>query len=207
MAGPCGRTYRIDPRLDPAPCNALQQGPAGLLVPETQLQAEPGIAMTAPAADSCPAVWQIGVDASWAQNATLNFSHALNGADRVYEQITEVPALTIPRAGVWEVDYNARGAVGMPAATAGAMYVTAALYKNGAQIVGSEAMVVGIGGAGNGSQATGGLSFLHSFAAGDVVTLWAYRIGQAGAASVVSNVDGRTRLSFHWLGPTGDTPA
>ncbi|MFI6290024.1 hypothetical protein ACIBEJ_00475 [Nonomuraea sp. NPDC050790] len=152
------------------------------------------------------AVLRPEVDASWAQNATLTFNHTLTGADRVYEQITAVPALAIPRAGVWEVDYNARCAVGLPAG-GGAQYVTTALYKNGTAIVGSEALIVGVTGSGNGAQATGGLSFLHTFAVGDLVTLWSYRIGQTGSAAVISNPDGRTRISGHWLGPTGDTPA
>ncbi|WP_413808119.1 hypothetical protein [Streptomyces sp. OE57] len=207
MAGGCGRIYRVDPRLVESSCNALTQTAAGLLVPEVQLQAGPGITVTPPADGACPAVWQLAADGSWAQNSTLTFTHALDGADRVYEQVTEIPDLTIPRAGVWEVDYNARGAVAMPAATAGAEYVTTALYKNGAAIVGSEALIIGTAGAGSANNATGGLSFLHFFAAGDVVTLWAYRIGQAGTASVISNADGRTRISMHWIGPTGDTPA
>lgn len=207
MAGGCGRVYRVDPRLVESSCNALQQTAAGLLVPEVQVQAGPGVAVTPPADGACPAVWQVAADGSWAQNSTLTFSHVLDGADRVYEQVTEVPALTIPRAGVWEVDYNARGAVGMPATTAGGEYVSTALYENGAAIVGSEALIVGTVGAGSGNQATGGLSFLHTFAAGDVVTLWACRIGQAGSASVVSNTDGRTRISMHWIAPAGDTPA
>ncbi|MFI0827289.1 hypothetical protein ACH4Q7_22855 [Streptomyces roseolus] len=147
------------------------------------------------------------VDASWAQNGTLAFAHPLDGADRVFEQVTAVPALTIPRAGVWEVDYNARGVVQVPVGATGAEYVTAAIYKNGALIVGSEAMLAGTNGGGTVSQATGGISFLHPFAAGDVVTLWAYRIGPTGTASVVSNPDGRTRISCHWLGPSTDTPA
>ncbi|MDP4501063.1 hypothetical protein [Nonomuraea turcica] len=207
MAGSCGRVYRIDPRIVDSACNALTQTAAGLLVPEAQLQAGPGITVTPPADGACPAVWQVAADGSWAQNATLTFTHVLDGADRVYEQVTEVPAITIPRAGVWEVDYNARASVAMPAATAGSEYVTTALYKNGAAIVGSEALIIGTTGAGSANQATGGLSFLHSFAAGDLVTLWAYRIGQAGAGAVHSNVDGRTRISMHWIGPEGDTPA
>ncbi|MET8609814.1 hypothetical protein [Streptomyces misionensis] len=206
MAGSCGRAYRIDPRRDPAPCNALQDGPDGLLVPAVELQAQPGITVTPPAPGACPAVWEIGVDASWAQNGNLTFAHSLTGADRVWERVAEVPTLTIPRAGVWEVDYNARGAVSLPAATAGAEYVTAGVYKNGALIVGSESLVCGTAGAGTGGQATGGLSFLHPFNAGDTVELWAYRIGQAGTASVVSNPDGRCRLMLHWLAPVGDAP-
>jgi hypothetical protein len=197
----------VEPRLVESSCNALQQTAAGLLVPEVQLQAGLGITVTPPADGACPAVWQVAADGSWAQNSTLTFSHALDGADRVYEQVTAVPALMIPRAGVWEVDYNARATVALPASTAGSEFVTTALYKNGSAIVGSEALIIGTTGAGCANQATGGLSFLHSFAAGDVVTLWAYRIGQAGSASVVSNTDGRTRISMHWIAPAGDTPA
>lgn len=203
MAGTNSGVY---PRLDPAACNALTQGPAGLLVPDVELQAQPGVTVTAPAAGACPQAWQIGVDASWAQNATLTFSHAMNGADRTWERVTEVPTLTIPRAGTWEVDYNARAAVGVAAGGVGGMYVVVGIYKNGALIVGTEAMAAGITGAGNGAQATGGVAFLHPFAAGDTVELWAYRIG-TGAASVVSNPDGRTRIAAHWLAPTGDTPS
>ncbi|MFF5668800.1 hypothetical protein ACFY8S_01465 [Streptomyces hygroscopicus] len=208
MAGGCGRTYRVDPSLDPAPCNALQDTGTGLLVPATVLQGQPGITVTAPAAGDCPQAWQIGVDASWAQNSTLTFAHALNGADRVYEQITEIPPLTIPRAGTWEVDYNTRGVAQIPAGTAASLYVVAGIYKNGALIVGSEAMLAGTTGAGSviQIQATGGMSFLHPFAAGDVVTLWAYRVGQTGTASIASNPDGRTRISCHWLAPVGDGP-
>ncbi|MGW6391218.1 hypothetical protein ACWFR1_12115 [Streptomyces sp. NPDC055103] len=201
------RVYRSDPTVDPASCNSLTLTEAGLLAPAVKLQAQPGLTATAPAADACPQTWSIGVDASWTQNGVLTFTHSLTGADRAWEHITEVPTLTIPRAGVWEVDYNVRGVVGMPAATAGAGYVVAGLYKNGGLIVGSQAMVVGIAGTGSAAQATGGLSFLHTFATGDTVQLWANRIGQASSASVVSNPDGRVRISLHWLAQTGDTPA
>lgn len=202
-----GTNSGVSPRPDPAACNALTQAPAGLLVPEVELQAQPGVTVTPPAAGACPQAWQIGVDSSWAQNATLTFSHALTGADRTWEEVTEVPTLAIPRPGIWEVDYNARAAVGVAAGGVGAMYVVVGIYKNGSLIVGTEAMAAGATGAGNGAQATGGLAFLHPFAAGDTVELWAYRIGQTGAASVVSNPDGRTRIMAHWIGPTGDTPS
>jgi hypothetical protein len=215
MAGACGRTYRVDPRLDPAPCNALVPTASGLLVPSTVIGARPGISITAPAAGDCPQTWQVGIDASWAQsvwNPAPGGLHALTGADRVYEQVTEMTTITIPRAGVWEVDYQVRGVVFLPANSASAMFVTAAIFKNGAITSGSEAMITGIsvgGGATPASTAqnTGGQTYLDVFAAGDLVTLHAYRIGQSGTASVVSNADGRSRIMAHWLGPTGDTPA
>lgn len=210
MAAGCsqeGRTYRIDPRIDPAPCNALQDGAAGLLAPGVVVEAEPGIRVTAPAEEACPAVWQVGVDASWAQTLSATFNHILDGADRAWEPITAVPTMTIPRAGVWEVSYQARGAAGMPANVPGSEYVVAGLFKNGAFMPGSEAMVVGVVGQSNGVQGTGGQGFLHSFAAGDTVRLHAYRIGQSGSASLMSNGDGRTRIWAHWLAPVGDGAA
>lgn len=145
------------------------------------------------------------VDGAWVQNASLTFNHALTGADRLWEKVSEVPALTIPRSGTWEMDYNARGAVSAPSATA--QYVMTGIYKNGALIVGTEALVIGTAGAGSGGQATGGLSFLHPFNAGDTVELWAFRVGQAGVSSVVSNPDGRTRIMGHWIAPVGDGPS
>ncbi|MER6367439.1 hypothetical protein ABT255_03500 [Streptomyces mirabilis] len=213
MAGACGRTYRVDPTIDPAPCNALTQTATGLLVQGVEIEADPGLTVTAPAPGDCPQTWRIGVDSSWAQGPwSVAGVHDLNGPDRVYEQITEVATMVIPRAGVWEVNYAVRGAAILPANTAGGQYVTAALFQNGAIISGAEVMVVGVTqGAGtgpsHGAQATGSNVFMRFFAAGDQVTLHAYRIGQLGTASVINNGDGRTRVMAHWIGPTGDTPA
>ncbi|MFI7467431.1 hypothetical protein [Nonomuraea sp. NPDC049646] len=71
MAGACGRTYRIDPKVDPAACNALQQTASGLLVPGTEVTGiAPGAAVGTersvdvdvmpPAAGACPQNWQVG---------------------------------------------------------------------------------------------------------------------------------------------------
>ncbi|MFF0092679.1 hypothetical protein ACFYSF_22335 [Streptomyces canus] len=213
MAGACGRTYRIDPRLDPAACNALEETAAGLLVPEVLVQVDPGLTVTPPAAGDCPQVWRIGVDAAWVQNGTLNFLHSLTGALRAWETVPEVPLLTIPRAGVWEVNYQVRGVASLPApgAAASDTGVVAGMYKNGALAPGTEAMVIyhseGAGDQGKQIQATGSRQFMHTFAAGDTVGLGAFRLGTFGAAAVVSNGDGRTYISAHWLAPEGDTPA
>lgn len=71
MAGSCGRLYRIDPRLDPAACNALTETASGLLVPGTEVTGiAPGTAVgtersvdvdvTPPAAGACPENWTVG---------------------------------------------------------------------------------------------------------------------------------------------------
>jgi hypothetical protein len=150
-----------------------------------------------------------GVDGAWAQNGTLTFSRALAGADRVWEVIGEAPALTIPRAGIWEVSYQARGVALLPANAAQGLGVTVGLFKDGALLPGSEAMAAFISIAAAAPafqvQATGARQFVHSFTAGQTIQLAAYRIGPVGNASVVSNGDGRTFVSAHWIGPPGDT--
>ncbi|MER6632316.1 hypothetical protein ABT301_29550 [Streptomyces sp. NPDC000987] len=204
MAGKCGQTYRIDPRVSPDPCNALTQGPAGLSAPRVDIVADPGLKVTAPGAGDCPQTWRVGVDASWAQTPPLTFQQQVTGADHAWERIADVPTIAVPRAGIWEVDYSARGAVGNAGTTE---YLTAGIFTNGALIPGSETMVAGATGTNTGAQATGGMSFVHEFAAGDTVELWAYRIGQDGNAYILSNDDGRTSVMMHWLGPAGDTYA
>ncbi|MFF3654871.1 hypothetical protein [Streptomyces olivochromogenes] len=213
MAGACGRTYRVDPTIDPAPCNALTQTVTGLLVPGVEIEADPGLTVTAPAPGDCPQTWTVGIDGSWAQGPWTGVGvHDLNGADRVYETITEVAPMVIPRSGVWEVNYAVRGGVLLPANLVASEYVVAALFENGSLIVGEEVMVVGLSrgqatGAAMQVQGTGAQAFLRFFNAGDQVTLRAYRIGQLATAQVISNGDGRTRIMAHWIGPTGDTPA
>ncbi|WP_327345986.1 hypothetical protein [Streptomyces europaeiscabiei] len=212
MAGSCGRTYRVDPKLDPAPCNALEQTAAGLLVPEVLIEVEPGLTVTPPADGDCPQVWRIGVDAAWVETGSLDFLRSLTGAIRAWEVVTEVPTLTIPRAGVWEVNYQVRGVALLPAPGAATdTGVVAGMYKNGAVVPGTEAMVIYhselAGDQGKQIQATGSRQFMHTFAAGDTVRLGAYRLGTSGTAAVVSNGDGRTHITAHWVAPVGDTPA
>ncbi|MCO6010967.1 hypothetical protein NE236_39020 [Actinoallomurus purpureus] len=135
---------------------------------------------------------------TWVQTDPLTFNHALTGADRADEHISEVPALKIPFPGVWEVSYHARPII-QPTTNA-PLYVRTALFKNGTRIRSSEA-VTGIAGPNQLLQASAGQTFTHAFAAGDVVTLHASRIGQAGHASVASNDDGRTGVMAHWISP------
>jgi hypothetical protein len=150
------------------------------------------------------------VDGAWAQTAALAFTHPLDGADRVWEVVTALPAVTIPRAGVWEVNVQARGVAALPAAaTAAGSGVTIGIYKNGALVPGTEALCVfqseAAGDQGDQVQATASRQFMHSFAAGDTVQLGAYRLSTTGTASIVSNGDGRTYITAHWVAPEGDT--
>jgi len=208
-----GTAASIGPRPDPAPCNALTETASGLLVPEVLIEVAPGLTVTPPGAGDCPQVWRVGVDAAWVQTDTLNFAHTITGAVRAWEVVTEVPTLTIPRAGVWEVNYQMRGVAVLPAPglVNTATGVTGAMYKNGALVPGTESMVIFQSEAaldqGDQVQATGSRQFMQVFAAGDKVQLAACRLNVDGTSSVVSNADGRTSLTAHWVAPEGDTPA
>jgi hypothetical protein len=198
-------------RLDPAACNALGQGAAGLLVPEVRINADPGLTITPPADSDCPQAWRIGVDGAWAQTPPIDFLHSLTGASRAWEVVTELPALTIPRAGVWEITYQVRGVAQLPAPGLANIDtgVVASLYRNGALVPGTEALVIYHNEAsldqGKQIQASACRQGMHQFAAGDTVRLAACRLATSGIASVVSNSDGRTSITAHWVAPEGDT--
>ncbi|WP_030456617.1 hypothetical protein [Herbidospora cretacea] len=133
----------------------------------------------------------------WVQTNPLSFNHALTGPNNVYEEITEVPPITIPAfPGVWSVSYHARPSVKVD--TTASLWVTTALFKNGKLIPGSEAMC-GFKDSDVWAQDTIGQTFLHDFAIGDVLTLRAYRLGQDGSAAIFSNDAGRTTIAAHWV--------
>ncbi|MEU8787736.1 hypothetical protein [Streptomyces sp. NPDC048637] len=131
---------------------------------------------------------------TWLQTSPVDCNHALTGADHADEQITDIPELTIPFPGMWEISYHARSFTGGTAAAY--LYVRTALFKNGQLIPGTEALT---GGKWEG-QTTPGQTILEKFDVNDVITLHAYRIG-TGTASILSNGDGRTGVMAHWVSP------
>ncbi|SHI59558.1 hypothetical protein [Streptomyces sp. 3214.6] len=139
-----------------------------------------------------PASYRQG--STWLQTSPVDFSHSLTGADRTDERISEIPELTIPFPGVWEISYHARSYTGGTAAAS--LLVRTALFKNGQVIPGTEALT---GGKWEG-QTTPGQTILEKFDVNDVITLHAYRIG-TGSAQVISNGDGRTGVMAHWVSP------
>lgn len=121
MAGACGRTYRVDAPVDPAPCNALTRTAGGLLVPHTALQGiAPGgavsaqrsvdIDVTAPAAGACPETWQVGARLTPVSGQT---SGAVGLGAAPFDTWTTVTGaqLTLPEAGVYEVIADVQGGV------------------------------------------------------------------------------------------------
>ncbi|WP_158714606.1 MULTISPECIES: hypothetical protein [unclassified Streptomyces] len=61
-----------------------------------------------------PASYRQG--STWLQTSPVDFNHSLTGADRTDERISEIPELTIPFPGVWEISYHARSYTGGTAA-------------------------------------------------------------------------------------------
>ncbi|MEV0149770.1 MULTISPECIES: hypothetical protein [unclassified Nonomuraea] len=137
---------------------------------------------------------QQGASKVWLQTGPLTFAHGLRGANRVHEKVSEVPDLQIPFPGVWEVSYHALHALAMVAPH---LYIQTALFINGVLLPGSEALS-GLAGATATLRATAGQTLLQTFAAGDVVTLHAYRNG-TGDAVIESSGDGRTGVMAHWV--------
>ena len=131
-----------------------------------------------------------------------NFTHNLAGADGVFEQITEVPALVVPASGTYVVTITARGQVGLPAdAVTHTASVYAALAKNGVVVAGTELMVANLVKGGTTATPTlnadGSSSLTASLvlAAADTLTLWAARTSvTAAVTSILSSTTGRSRI-------------
>ena len=147
------------------------------------------------ATSTAPASLQGG---SWVQTGPLTFNRPL-AASNTFQQISEVPALTIPYAGVWWVSYNAY--TGMNVRAGGALGIRTALFNKGVQIPGSEAVSNLATAADVGIQTTAAHTFLHTFAAQDVVTLQATAYGNGEAAFIASDDNARTAVMAHWVSP------
>ncbi|MDX3067815.1 hypothetical protein PV518_37615 [Streptomyces sp. ND04-05B] len=123
MAGNCcGGSVRVQPRLDPAACNALQQGAGGLLVPSTEVAGiAPGTAVgtersvdvdvTAPAAGACPETWTVGARLTPVSGQA---SGALSLEPAPANTWTPVPGATLllPEAGIYELVADVQGSIG-----------------------------------------------------------------------------------------------
>ncbi|MDF2258581.1 hypothetical protein [Streptantibioticus ferralitis] len=137
----------------------------------------------------------------WVQTTQVDFLHRPTSS---YAPVTEVPTLTIPYPGWWEVSYHARLVVQQAATTYTDGWVGTALFLDRVLIDGSQA-VAGIGAAASVRlENTIGQTFMFKFDGGEVVALNARAIGQAAAWTVQSNSDGRTQIMAHFVSPRGD---
>ncbi|MEV0238194.1 hypothetical protein [Nonomuraea sp. NPDC050786] len=133
----------------------------------------------------------------WVQTGPIDINQVLT---TTYEQV--LPSgltITIPFAGVWEISYHARSVVNLGAANTD-QWASTVLYNGQSPIDGSQALAGAGGSASLVSQATVGQTVLVAFSGGEVVSLYAKRIGKASNnASILGYPDGRTTIAAHWV--------
>lgn len=201
MAG-CGQVYRIDPRIDSATCNALTSSDSGLLVPRVEVVE--GIGIEVRHTPGCPEQYTVEYDGSYMNHPATTATVSLTGADRTWQMLSEFGTSTIVRPGVYHLTAQVRSVRANTTTAAIGSYVTAGLTLNGTVMPGTESLWGGRLEAGDTEQNTVPIVFLNTLSAGDVIGLAAYRIGQSGTHSVVSNADGRSRVVASWIARVGD---
>ncbi|MGX1514033.1 hypothetical protein [Streptomyces collinus] len=201
--------------VDPNPCNALAEGPAGLLVPSTALEGiAPGTAVgtarsvdvdvVAPAAGTCPQEWQVGARLSPAFGEELLPGPVDMLAPANEAWVNTGLAVNLPEAGVYEITATVRSIITMGAAGVPfAVNMSARLFNatGGNAIPGTDYTVQQVNEQNpTGQAARVALSTFHKFvtAAGPVtIRLEASRNTINGAAVNVTAVQtGNTRLAF-----------
>jgi hypothetical protein len=131
MAGNCCGSVRALPRLDPAPCNSLDQGASGLLVPRTEVAGvAPGTAVgtersvdvdvTAPTAGACPETWTVGARLTPVSGQTSGAVSLDAAPANTWTPVTGAQLL-LPEAGVYEVVADVQGSIGWAAGVGNAI--------------------------------------------------------------------------------------
>ena len=156
---------------------------------------------------------ETNVKAMTQQSTAATFSHVIAAATNVFEKITEVADLTVQESGLYKIVWQAQGQVTTPANTPGtaqSAVTSAAAYKNGAIISGTETKLDGfvLGGSpsvnvpAHGLYMTGtGVSY-QSLNSGDVISLYAKKVsGIASTHSIESSADGRTYIALERIRP------
>ncbi|MDX3237217.1 hypothetical protein PV392_16365 [Streptomyces sp. ME03-5709C] len=202
--------------VDPDPCNALTEGPSGLLVPSTAVEGiAPGgavadgrsvdIDVIAPAGGACPATWQVGARLAPAYGevflpAPVSLVAAADGA-----WVDTGLVVDLPEAGVYEITATVRSSIARGAATgAFAVNISARLFNvtAGSAIPSTDYTVQQVNEANptSGQSTWVALGTFHRFVspAGPVtIRLEASRTTINGAAVNVTGIQsGNSRLAF-----------
>lgn len=202
--------------VDPDPCNALTEGPGGLLVPSTALEGiAPGAAVaegrsvdidvTAPAGSACPQEWQIGarltpVFGEQLLAAPVDLVAAANDA-----WVDTGVSVNLPEAGVYEITATVRSSIARANVTTPfAVNISARLFNTtaGAAIPGTDYTVQQVNEAAPSSGQTTwvALGTFHRFltvGGAATIRLEASRNSINGAAVNVTGIQtGNTRLAF-----------
>lgn len=145
----------------------------------------------------------------WYQTAPVIFTRNLAGAADVYEQVTELPALTLPVAGLYIVAMDVCGVATITGTTAAlGASVSAQLRRDGVLVPNTETRISAVS-QGVASTAEPALGVTATGTAIDAVqsdgttqlTVWASRnVGGASTAAILSNAVGRTRITAWRIG-------
>lgn len=158
-----------------------------------------------------PSNGRLQIKPTYYQTPAVGFTHVLSGAQDVYEQVTELTGLTIPTAGIYEIGWTGVGNATITGAGPGTIVAVAAacaVYQNGVLIPNTETrMILNSQGSPTTDQpalqlhASGSGTRVIQCAAGDVLTMWAKRVADAGTTTqILSNNAGRTRIAAVRLG-------
>ncbi|MEV0754957.1 hypothetical protein [Streptosporangium sp. NPDC050280] len=138
--------------VDPDPCNALVEGPGGLLVPSTALEGiAPGGALgtgrsvdvdvVAPAAGACPQEWQVGARLTPAYDEKLLQAFVDLVATPSGAWIDSTLTVDLPEAGVYEVSATLHTVIAVnPSSGEFNISISGRLWnvQTGAAVVGSQ---------------------------------------------------------------------
>lgn len=145
------------------------------------------------------------------QTPANNFVRTLSGTAGIYEQVTELPGLVIPTAGIYLIGWSGCGNATNTAASPGNIVSTScacAVYQNGVLIPDTETrMMLNSQGTSTVDQpslqlhGTGSGQQIIQCAAGDTLTLWAQRNSDPGTTTqILSSSGGRSRITATRIG-------
>ncbi|MFJ3249065.1 hypothetical protein [Streptomyces sp. NPDC086782] len=138
--------------VDPQACNALTQGPGGLLVPATTVQGiapggavgtgrSVGVDVVAPAAGACPRDWKVGARLTPAYDEKLLQAFVDLVATPSGSWVTSTLSVALPEAGVYEVSATLHTVIAVnPSSGAFNIAISGRLWnvEAGAAVVGSQ---------------------------------------------------------------------
>lgn len=195
------RVYRVDPTVDPAPCNALSLTPAGLLAPRTVLSGiSPGgnvgasrsvdVDVTDTGGRDCPDTWQIGARLTPVNGETGGASINLP-ANGTWQNTTA--AAVLPEPGAYAVTVTGHGQICAVAANSTNVWLMFGLQIDGQGVIWSYSLVqhqfAVVGGTSQQSCHTGQGSITRRVqtAGGITVRAVASLNGNVGAGSTLQN--------------------
>lgn len=157
-----------------------------------------------------PVTGRLMLDSHFAESSLHTFEFVLNGAQDVFEEVTDLPELVVPVTGLYIVVYDARGKAAVQSVAAGSIVgasVSAQLRIDNVVVPNTERMLAatiqglpGLEQPALQTQGTGSCTTILQLNAGEGLSVWAKRNADAGTVtSVMSDDDGRTSIVIYRL--------